>query len=199
MRLLPLALLAAGCTGNTVEFPGTNMTGFFEFQENLGYQWQFASDDTSLDYRMVSEIEDYLIVDGKTHYTMVYRKDCINPNNVECPQDEVIRTLTMSSDFSGVLVYGVDDQTFDPPIVLSEQFMKVGDSVTTGAYTSSMPDIGECPVRLPNWTNCAQFDVTGGDTALVGTYWAIQNFNIVAIEWADQPGRWELSNHVQLD
>lgn len=201
---LALLFLATGCTGN-VEFPGTNMPEFFEFQENLGYQWQFANEDVTLTYRMVSEIEDYTIVDGRTEYVMVYRKDCINPNDQTCPDGEIIKSLTMTSDYAGVQIYGVDEQRFDPPVKLANQFMKVGETATTttgGAdYTSTMPEIGDCPVLLPNWTNCAQFDLvsSAGEDAITGSYWAITSFNIVAVTWPGQPGQWKLTNHVSLD
>lgn len=202
MRFLPLALLAAGCTGNTVEFPGTDITGYFEFQNNLGYQWEFVNDETTLDYRMVGEIEDYLIVDEKTRYTMVYRKACLNPAAGTCTDDgSVLRTLTFTSDFAGVLVYEADGVELDPPVAISPQFMKVGEMISTGEYTSTFNAVAaDCPVAIPNWTQCPNFTVEGPESsALVGDYHVAQNFGIVTADWPDQPGRWKLSNHVALD
>ncbi len=204
MRIIPLMVFAVGCTGD-VTFPGTDMTGFFEFENNVGYQWQFANEDIALTYRMVGQIEDYFTVDGAFRYEMVYRTDCIAESPTDCADGELIRSMVFTSDYNGIQIWGANGEDFDAPVKLANQFMKVGDTIESQArghtYTVTMDAIGGCPVRLANWDNCAHFVVTSndGDDDITGEYWAVQSFNIVAVSWPDQPGRWELVNHVNLE
>lgn len=193
-------LALVGCTGNGPEFQGTNMTTHFEFANNIGTVWEYVNDDNTLSYKLVAEIEDMFIGDTDTTFTMVYRKDCISVDSEDCVQDEVVRSLTFTSDVLGVRIHDVDGETLDPALVITTQFAKIDDVNTTdvrgNTYTSTFTDVVDaCPVRIPEWTGCAQFDVTssGADDNLTGTYWSVTSYGLVAFDWPDQPGLWGLN------
>jgi hypothetical protein len=197
-------MVLVGCTGG-VEFEGQNIPNYFEFQNNLETRWEYANEDETLNYRLVGTITDFLTVDGSTEYTTTWRSDCIGANDPDCADDQIIRELTMTADFLGVRILEVDGNRLDTPIQLADQFMKVGDQTSStsagSTFTSTYVETAQvCPVLIVNWNQCPVFELAGSpaNPAVDGQYAIAADFNLVMMDWADQPGRWMLTNAVPV-
>jgi hypothetical protein len=204
-----------GCGGGLTDpigFGGFTMTEFFTYDGER--VWEFINEDIYLDYILIAELsqESELLDDNFTRvYTIDYFKDCINTEN-GCVEDEFIRSMRWASnDTYGTFIHGYqlageDAVNFDPPIKITKTKMKREDSVQTESngltWTSTLIQLEGCPVQWAvDWDECARFELDDGDDDLAtgspvsGTFWAVTGYNVVAMEWPDEPGRWELLKH----
>ena len=205
-----IALVGMGCKENVPDFQGDQMLDFFPFPENEDCQWQFLNEDTQFPYRMLAEIENIEIVGDRREYTVVYRKDCFQ-EDATCADGDEVRSLTWSLQGNlGVHLHrgtlGLDQTlAFDPSIRVAERFMKVTNAVETAVggttYTSTYASLGDCPVRVAEWDDCIELQLTSsaGPDMVTGSYWVINDFNVVAMQWDGESTRWELSNHIRLE
>lgn len=196
-----------GCTGEGPGFPGEDMLPYFPFAENLDCQWEFLNTDLEVPYRLIATVANDYRLDDVRHYVVEYRKDCFD--TVGCNDNELVRSMTWSLRGNlGVHLHdatvGTTEHPFDPSLRFVSRYMKRGDTVSTETggktYTTTLVEFGECPVRITEWTNCVQLKLesSSGPDHVTGTYWVINDFNVIAMEWDEGDGRWELSTHRTL-
>ncbi len=204
------ALVGTGaCTGpGPIPEGGVDMTDYFEFAENLDCEWRFQNEDVGLDHELVARIVNEEIVDDVRRYTMEYTKDCFNAGP-DCAEGDFVRSMEWSVQGNlGINLHSVETPegtiTFDDSLRFAERLMDRGDTFdweTNGTtYTITLVEFGDCPVLL-DWDDCPRLEVTSaaGDDVVTGTYWAINNFNLVAMDWdSDTLGIWQLANHVNI-
>jgi hypothetical protein len=206
----------AGCPNklnDNISFGGFTMTDFFPFDGER--TWEFVSEDIELDYILVADLleENEVLEDGFTRvYTIEYSKDCISTDN-GCVEGEYLRNMRWASnDTYGTFLYGYelageDAVAFDPPLQITTPSMKREDSVTTdtggNTWTSTFVQLEACPVQWAvDWDECARFELDDGDgdlstgSPVSGTFWVITGYNMVAMDWPGEAGRWELLKHI---
>ena len=155
---------------------------------------------------MAATVTNFEFQEGIDYFEVTFVKECrgVSPT---CVEGDLIRRMywTVRGN-QGIKLEGMDAPgatfTFDPPIQFVDRYMKkdsVTESSTGGAtYKTTLIEFGECPVPLETFDGCAKLEVTsddGGVEQVLGTYWAINGFNIVAIDWPDQNGLWQLVRH----
>jgi len=202
--LTPILLVAlAGCD-NPVTYSGYLMAPYFPFDGER--TWEFASTDTSLDYKIVGTLDSNFetMNDGVSDvYTVKYDKKC-NNDATGC-SDDWVRSMRWSTDGQyGTLIWSVENAAgstpFDPPLQITQPEMLSGDSVSTttdgATWTSTFQGLDTCPVT---WTSdwgdqCAHFVVDDGGAGhgIVGDWWTITQYNVVAWKLADDTGTWQL-------
>lgn len=205
MKKLWIAAFALiGCKGSNVGTQGVDMLDFFEFEGNLDSEWEFAHEDVLTPYGMRARISNYEYREGYNFYEVTFSRDCRGQTD-NCTEGEMIRKMSWNVyALAGVHLAGFQTPTsnhvFDPAIVVAEGKMERGDSVQTstggGTYTSTV-DFVDCPVNLETFDNCAQLDIdtTDGTPDVVGSIWAINDYNVIALESADLDGLWQLVGH----
>ncbi len=226
-RVIPAALaviLLTGCPPkqNPYSYGGTLMYEMFPFD---GIRtWEFVNTDEELSYSMIATMREQdpeakEPKDGVPRYTIDYAKHCRGADP-DCYEGEIMRTITWSSDLTeGVRIHDYEDTNglieFGTAIQLAPSEMErddVEETKTDGyTWTSTLIGAENCPVRMNvDWEDCMHLVLDDGDgddttnTGLVGDYWAIAGFNVVAIlltadittgpedeEW----GQWELTDH----
>lgn len=209
-KLMVGVAFATGCTGgNGNGFQGENMLDYLPFDRNLDCEWEYQSTDISLSYKLRGTIDNVEQVGDLTQYTVLFEKDCV-ADDATCVEGEFVHSMTWSIQGNqGAHIHAAQSATgtltLDPSIRFVERFMRRDESVETDVngvmYTSKLVEFGECPVAIPEWTDCARMELTSSaaDDEVTGTYWMINDFNIVAMEWPDQSGRWELNTHRTLE
>lgn len=203
-RIWIAALVLLGCKGNNVVPSGTDMLDFFPFDDNLDCEWEFAHEDVLKPYGMRATITDYEYREGYDFYEVSFVKDCRGQTD-NCVEGEMIRRMSWHvRAIAGVQLAGfqtpTSNHTFDPPLGIADGKMDRGEVVETqsgGATYTSTLDFTDCPVNLETFNDCAQFDIDTADGTLdvVGTIWAINDYNVVAMDWPDQEGLWQLVGH----
>lgn len=202
----------AGCPEplpDTGQFRGEDMLDYFPLDRLLDGQWQYLSTDTAAEYRLIGQIANVQLVGDYNRYTLEYRKDCFQEEN-GCADGDLVRALTWSVQSNqGIHLHdarvGQAELLLDPSIRFTERYMKLDDTVSTdtggNTYTTTLVEFGDCPVRIPEWNNCAQvrMESSGGPDEVTGTYWLINDFSVVAMEWDGDGARWELSNYVTVE
>lgn len=205
-KLWIVAIAMIGCKPAPPVNQGEDMLRFFPFEQNKDCKWDFAHEDTLLEHSMSAEVTNFEFQDGIDYFEVTFVKECRGASPT-CVEGELIRKMywTVRGGL-GIKLEGMDTPgatyTFDPPIQFADRYMKRGsvtESSTGGAtYTSTLVEFGDCPVSLATFDRCAKFELTsadGGVDEVLGTYWAINSFNIVAIDWPDQNGMWQLVRH----
>ena len=193
-----------GCKGNTINDPGTNMLDFFPFDDNLDCIWEFAHEDVLKPYGMNASITNYEYRDGYSWYEVSFVKDCRGQTE-NCTEGELIRRLGWEvRGLGGVSIASLEtptsNYTFEPALKVADGRMMRGEVVETSTggstYTSTV-DFTDCPVPLETFDDCARFDIDTSDGVLdtVGTLWAINDYNVIAVDWLDQDGLWQLVGH----
>ncbi|MEZ4317983.1 MAG: hypothetical protein R3F61_10785 [Myxococcota bacterium] len=208
-RWLPILALA-GCTGTAPpDFQGEDMLDYFPFENNETCEWQYLSEDTNQTYRLLAHIENVELVGEDRRYTVEYTKDCIS-DDPTCVEGDFVRSMTWSVQGNqGIHLHRVETEAgvkeFDPSLRFIDRYMKRADTTTSEAggntYTTTLVEFGDCPVLL-DWEGCAKLVVTssGGPDQITGTYWVINDFNIVAMLWDDGGlPTWQLSNHITVE
>ncbi|MFT6159161.1 MAG: hypothetical protein ACJARS_002177, partial [bacterium] len=139
---------------------------------------------------------------GSSLHEVSYDLECADVNDAEC-EDAWLRSLTWStSRTDGVQItelHGPEiDLVFDEPVIIAADEMTVGDTVTSGGFTSTFQSIEPCPVLwTDDWDTCAHMIVTGtgpGAADIVGDYWAVSNFNVVGLKLESDVAQWRLSD-----
>lgn len=210
MKKWMCVLLLAGCPNNGPVFDGEKMLDYFPFEQNVDCKWSFAHDDTLLEHSMAAEITNFEFLDGgRDTFEVSFVKECRGQSDT-CTEGDLIRRMYWEIQAGqGVRLTGMDapgaSYTFDPAIQLASSEMRVGAEIetTTGdaTYTSTFIEIGDCPVPLETFDSCVKMQLasTDGVSEVLGTYWAINDFNIVAIDWPDQNGLWKLVRHETVE
>lgn len=206
MRLLvPLVALLAGCPPqDQFTYDGYTMRNFFPFD---GVRtWEFTSTDTTLRHHLVASMgaETEMTADGVLTHEIRYDLVCVDPGDETCAGSWV-RSLVWSATASdGVMIHALHtdsvDLAFEPPIALADGSMLAGETVTSGpgdAWTATFVGVEACPVLwTTEWDTCARLRLEGsgeGADELVGEYWAVTSFNVVAMELGSDSGQWQLS------
>lgn len=201
-RIIPvIALALAACEPAEVNINGWDMTEFFPFDGVRS--WEFTSTDTTITQRLLATYdgEPITLDDGTRGYEVEYTLACVDPNDTECVETWV-RTLTWSTtQTGGVRIHRVQspdgDTTFEPAVVLAEAEMRVSATVDSGAFSSEFVGIEPCPVVWTDeWDQCIHLSLSGsgdGSEHVVGDYWAVGNYNTVAIGLSADSGDWQLS------
>ena len=224
---IPAALaviLLTGCPPkeNPYGYGGTLMYEFFPFD---GIRtWEFISTNEDLPHTMVATMREIdpdakEPKDGITRYTVDYSKHCRGAS-ADCVEGELIRTITWSSDLEeGVRVHDYEDPIsgpveFQPPILIAPEKMERDDTAVTETggftWTTTLIATEMCPVHMNvDWPDCIHFSLDDGDgddttnAGLVGEYWAIVGYNVVAVQLLAEltvvddveVGQWQLSGH----
>jgi len=224
---IPAALAVVLLTGclpkeNPFGYGGTLMYEYFPFD---GIRtWEFISTDEDLPHTMVATMREpdpdaKAPKDGINLYTIDYSKHCRGADG-SCIEGDLIRTITWSSDLEdGVRIHDYEDATtglieFNPPILIAPEKMERDETAVTDTggftWTSTLIATETCPVHMNvDWTDCIHFSLDDGDgdintnPGLVGDYWAIVGYNVVAVELAaevsmvdgEEVGQWQLSDH----
>ncbi len=207
-RWLPLLALA-GCT-TSVDPVREDMLNYFPF-ENLNGEWQFLNEDTLVGYRLLGRITNEEVVEGTRRFTVDYTKDCVG-DSPDCVEDDLVRSMTWSLQGNqGIHLHRVEteasgERVFEPSLRFIDRYMNRGDATESTAggstYTTTLEEfVPVCPVLL-EWGQCAKITVasSGGPDQVTGTYYLINDFNIVAADWDDDDvPLWQLSNYVTLE
>ncbi len=205
MRLvatLPLVMLIA-CDGAITTSP-LRIANYFPFDGER--TWEFTNTDEAIEHRLYAVLDpEPLEGDGAPIHRISY-SEC--PGSGECDDTTLVREIHWSNDsVEGIQIWGYETPSgkvdFDPPIFLSFAHMDPGESAvtTTGGadWTGTFHGLDTCPVT---WTtqwgdSCLRFSLEGGSGAdaehLAGEYWAITQYNVVAIDLDAEPGIWQLS------
>jgi hypothetical protein len=205
ITLAPIMSLLAGCTSpNTIAYLGERMDQYFVFDGDRS--WEFISDDTSLPYLMIGDLQEEFVSinEGSTRiYTIRYKTDCLGAG--ECDDGAFIWSLDLSFDsiygaqIHGITVGSEPATVFDPAVVLTTPYINQGDvfeTVSGGVtYTSTFIGFEQCPVQWNvDWPKCVHFtlDDGGAGTPLAGDYWANVGFNLVAMDMDMDESFWQL-------
>lgn len=203
-RLFPAFLLVLAACDNPVSYSGYLMAPYFPFDGER--TWEFASTDTSLEYRLIATLDSEFeqgMGGSVSVYTVSYERKCANDAG-SCT-DGWVRDIRWSSNGGeGILIWGYEDGSgsvaFDPPVMLADAEMLADQTVTTttggATWTSTFHGLDTCPVT---WTSewgarCTHFDLDdgGANHAIAGEYWAITQYNVVAFQLAGDSGVWQL-------
>lgn len=205
-----LLILSAACNGadDQYQISGYTMTSFFPFDGDR--TWEFTSTDEARAHYLIASLdpEFQTLEDGTTVHEISYDLQCIDPNDEAC-EDAWVRSLVWSVNrIEGIAIREVHapdgDVVFDEPVYIAADEMTVGDSVTSGGFTSTFESIDPCPVLLSDdWDTCAHLVLSGGTelagTHLNGEYWAVSNFNVVSMMIDSDGGeQWQLSGQTYV-
>lgn len=177
-----LAALLAGCQG------GYNYTGYTihdHFPLDGDWTWQYSQEDETVDFKLLVDRVSPTEVRGTTEVvTLEYKK---------ADTEDLLYSVKWSSDTtSGVLIHGYTDEAtgetadYDPPIILGDFQMVVGDSNTVSTngeeWVSKFVSVEDCPnYWVETWT-CLKFELDNGDgddlagPPFAGTYWLAPNY-----------------------
>jgi hypothetical protein len=191
------------------------MTKFFRYTADGAESWEYINRDPSISYvynavlnEAVEETEDGQV------FAINWDLEC-RSNDGSCV-DRPLHTVNWRIDQSrGVFLAGLVPEggaplDYSPDVQLTLQNMDPGDSVatTTGGFTFESTFVGfvDCPVRwngTEDWgDDCVQIDLTDGDAdpstnrGLVGSYYAIVGFDLIAWQGEEDGDIWELSDYV---
>jgi len=206
-----MLVVAAGCSGAAPqEFRGEDMEDYFPFAENLSCEWQFVNEDDGVSYKLIARIENEEFVNDIRQFTVEYTKDCVGEDPT-CVEGDFVRSMTWSLQGNqGIHLHKVEtaaqgETVFEPSLRFLDKYMKRGDQTVADAggntYTTTLEEFGACPVLL-DWDQCAKLVVesSGGPDSVTGTYWVINDFNIVAMNWDEDPlSTWQLSTHLTIE
>lgn len=195
------AALLAGCSGgSTYSYSGYVMENYFPFDGER--TWEFVSTDTELTHKIVAELDPQPTTtgDGIEIYTIDYDLQCLEDGPL-CDGGEPLRSVKWSADQTrGVLIHGVGNESYEPPITLAAPKMAVGDTVETETggtlFTASFDQITDCPVKWTDaWDECVwlHLDDGGAGVDVAGDYWAVTGYNVVAMQLTGDTGQWQLS------
>jgi hypothetical protein len=190
---------------NPYSFSGANMSEFFPFDGD-SRTWQFINEDETLSFKMNAEVlfEEATGQPGSRVYPVVYYSDCPSNDPACVDGEEFFRIHWQSTDSDGVSIHGYSVEggeviELKPPIQLSDKDGKRGDIIETKTggttWTSELVSFEACPVRMNvNWEECAHFRLDGDGTyPLQGDWWAIVQYNVVAMQLDGAEGMWQLS------
>lgn len=217
---LPLLVLAAGCgPQDNIATSGEELWQHFPFD---GVRtWEYISTDLSLSYKLIGQMReedpDSEVNAEHNVYHIDYSTDCVAADP-ECVDGEVIRTVAISSDYDGVWIHtfaqGSATVTFDPPLVVAPDEVKVGEVVETTTdgikWNSVLVGFEPCDgfVRMQGESfkasNCsAHLTLSDGDNnpdtnyGLAGDYWVARGLGIVGISLDGDDGAiWGLSKMI---
>ena len=184
---------------------GVEMLNYFPFEHNEACEWTFENQNRPVGHRMRATVTDAAGSNGIDTFEISFVEAC-SPDSASCVDGTLIRRMHWSVEGNrGLELTGIDgpdtSHTFDPPLQFVNRFMTAGeviDSEANGAsYRSELVGFGNCHMLLDTFDGCAEIQLTSSDgiAEVLGTYWAIHSFNIVAIDWPDQGGRWFLVDH----
>lgn len=224
-NLLASACLAlAACGGGTVNFQGERIYDRFPLNDGFLRTWSFEADDTSLSYRMAAtQLPDPEVLDddsGVVVHTIEFTARCFNTTGFCVDEDddgesdrddEVLMSWRISSDsnrgiqFHGITV-GTTETVYDPPVVLAEAVMRLGEEVETTSggttFTGKFEGTLECPAPK-YWTSnppkCVELslDDGGAGAPVAGTFFQTGAVGPVAFELDKDEGvRWALKGFV---
>ena len=208
MRAAFILLVLAACD-SPVTYSGYQMERYFPF-DGAGRTWEFESTDAAVDHRIVATLDTAFEThsDGYTRiYSVTYDRDCKEEGGA-CT-DGWIRDVRWSADaVEGVRIWGFETDAgtvvYDPPIVLAEPEMLADESVetTTGGvtWTATFHGNATCPVLwTAEWEDqCIHITLDDGDgngsagEYLAGEYYAITQYNVVAMKLTADTGTWQL-------
>jgi hypothetical protein len=191
----------AGCEpADNYSFNGYRMQTFFPFDGSRSWEYVNVDDDT-VPYKLIATLIGSEDLDGVRIYEVEFQRECVGAAECEPGHDH---SIWMSSDGDGVRVHrwgdaGATPVDFDPPLALADGSMVVDDSVSTttigSTWTTTFAAMEACPVQWTDeWDECAKFTVDAGGTdhPLVGTWWAVTGYNIVAWRTPDSGDQWQL-------
>lgn len=208
--LIALTTVACGGQGIQPTSNGEDIPGMFPF-DGIRVS-EFLSEDPLIGYKLVGTMSDVVqeTPDGRV-YTINTVVDCV-ASDCGQPDGVTVRSVQWRSSISdGVFIHGYGNAQgtltqFDPPVQLGEREMNSGDSVETitggFTFTATFEGYDECPVRWQvDWgRTCGKFTLDDGDgidetnAEIVGTYWAIVQYNVVATQLVGDTSIWELSS-----
>lgn len=210
--IVALVALLAGCTSgrdSNYVYEGYPMDDFFSFDGNRS--WTYTNDDTTIPFHLEATLvaggtEVDLNGSAVNQYRVDYTTTCFTGTDDGTCTDGPwrIRYALWSSDQTfGTLLWGYEDDTgvvtFDPPVEITSENMKVGDVSTTetggATWTSEFVSIGDCPVKwTEDWDDCVNLRISDGGAgfAYTGDIWVITSYNIVALQLKDDAQKWQL-------
>ena len=203
MRIaLGLLVLMSACEPAPVRVSGWQMENFFPFDG--ARTWEFTSDDAESRHLLIATLDPEAtnLEDGSSLHEISYDLQCADVNDDGC-EESWVRSVTWSTSRTDGIklteLHGPDvDLVFDEPIIIAEDEMVVGESVTSGGFVSTFEGLEPCPVLWTDeWDTCAHLIVTGtgpGAESIVGEYWAVLNFNVVSLKLDSDVAQWRLSD-----
>ena len=170
--------------------------------------WEFLNANPAVSYKLIGTLAQDR--GDENVYTVKYAKMCMAVDD-SCNDGELVRAISWSNDaVDGVLVHELNDggveTTFDPPLAMATPEMFLSDQVVTQTagmiWTSTLVSSEECPVLITGGItdSCLRISLTDGgagatNSGLVGEYWAVAGYGIVAMDVASDEGRWELLDY----
>lgn len=199
-------LLATGCGGGGFTYGGVEFGEYFPFDGERA--WTFVNTDPAVTYKLqaVLDLEATEPFETDSIYTVRYSVLCVTDDPTCVDGEELFSIRWRSTQSSGVFVHGTAvggvEQEFKPPLQLFPREGKVGD-VFEGkgggvTYATEFVATEVCPVKLNvDWDACIRFQITaeGADGyPLTGDWWAINQYNVVALQLEGESGQWQLSD-----
>jgi len=197
-----------GCAGEAEETLPFDVSEAFESTENA--EWEFMNENPAVSYKLIGT----LAVDRADAdvYTVKYAKHCM-ANDASCETGELVRAISWSNDaLNGVLIHEINDAgvetVFEPPLALAASEMYNADFMVTETagytWTSTLVASETCPVDITGGIgeDCLRISLSDGgmgatNPALVGEYWAVSGYGIVAMDVASDEGRWKLLDYTE--
>jgi hypothetical protein len=220
VSLLPFAF--AACTpvaGGDIPSVGEDVTPDFQFRSDAIGHWEYINLDESVSYKLYADQNEGVESSPTGQiFAVNWTKECV----AEDPYciDGVGKTVKWEVDLGkGVFITGKQDAAdengniapevdYAPPIQLASGDMEPGDTISTVTngftFTSTYQGYDTCPVRwsTANWGDeCVKLSLSDGDVdpvtneGLVGDYWAILGFNLVAFQGDTDDDIWELNDY----
>ena len=203
--------LVAGCEPSNTQYgyDGYAMADFFPFDGER--TWTFVQE--GVEHHLEAKLNTaFATVEGDNTriYDVDYSLVCPEGSEETCTpaahRFSKIRWSAGSGD--GALIHGIvgenGEQTFDPPIALTDDRGSIGSVVTTetggATFIGRFDDIVPCPISYTDeWEQCIKVRLdddddaaTPGNHPLHGDYYAVAGYNIVAMQLTDDAALWEL-------
>ncbi len=205
LALAPMFLI--GCDNEEDEVLPVDVAEAFPFDG--APTWEFMNANQSVSYKLIG-ILDQTRNDDDEIFTIRYTKMCMAVD-ASCVDGELVRAISWSNDpVEGVAIHSVNNsgvQTeFDPPLALAASEMYYDDTMITETagftWTSTLVTSEECPVAITGGidADCLRISLSDGgmgetNAGLVGEYWAVAGYGVVAMDVAADQGRWELVDY----
>ncbi len=216
--LLPFAAwaLAVGCAPPQDNISGSaiDMTDYFIYSSSAIQTWEFINRDPSITYQLIANQSEAVeeTPDGQI-FSVAWNLHCVSADP-ECV-DRTLKTVKWRVEQSrGVFLPGIVPAQglpidFAPEVQLALGEMDPGEFVVSNSggftFTATFDGFADCPV---SWTgtsdwgdDCIQITLDDGDTnpatnpEIVGTYWAIVGFDVVAWQGEEDLDVWQLSKY----
>jgi hypothetical protein len=211
MRSVALVALVTGCSPKVVDSWGaTDMARFFDYEVDGAESWVYVNRDPAIGATYTARLDEQAPEDDVVSVDWAI----ICPTSAACVTHSLYTVQWRVDSARGVFLAGLLpagaerlDDSLD--VQLASQRMDPGDSVVTatGGFTFESTFVGfvGCPVvwsRSEDWgDDCIRLDLTDGDAdpatnrGLVGSYYAIVGYDLVAWQGEEDADVWELSDY----